>query len=235
LFYIIIVIITGLPLATCKDIYDSGLTTSGLYKLNLNDGKGEFVVFCDMSLQGGGWTVIQRRVDNTTSFNRNKAEYEVGFGKFNANFWLGLEKIKRLTDYNGETFELYIGVQSFDTSLEFGHVMYNSFSLGSASLNYKLHVSSIDSSSTMLDSLVTVHDGEGFSTPDNDVDSFSGTHCAMEMSSGWWFHSCRDSQLNGVYYYDGNHPTTTYDGIVYKGFQSETKSLKTTVMAVRPV
>ena len=224
-----------MPVASCKEIYDSGLTTSGLYKLNLNDGKGEFVVFCDMSLQGGGWTVIQRRVDDTVSFNRNKVAYEVGFGEFDGNFWLGLEKIKRLTDYNGETYELYIGVQSFETSNEFGHAKYDSFSLDAASLNYKLHISGLDSSSTMLDSMITPHDGEKFSTPDNDVDSDTVKHCAMDMSSGWWFHSCRESQLNGVYYSDGNHPTTTYDGIIYKGFQSETLSLKTTVMAVRPV
>lgn len=228
---------TDPPLPSCKHIYDSGLTTtSGLYRINLNDGNGEFTVFCDMNLQGGGWTVIQRRVDGTVSFNENKAEYEVGFGSFDGSFWLGLEKIKRLADYNSLTFELYVGLQSFESSHEFGFAKYGSFSLGTAAQNYKLHVSSFDAvESTIFDSLASIHDGEDFSTPDNDVDSFVGTHCAQDYSSGWWFKSCRNSQLNGVYYSDGIHPTTTYDGIIWTGFRDEDESLKTSVMAIRPV
>ncbi len=225
-------------LPSCKHIYDSGLQTSGLYKLNLNDGMGEFTVFCDMSLQGGGWTVFQRRVDNTTSFNKNRAEYEVGFGNFNGNFWLGLEYIRRMTNYNGLTFEMHIGLQSYDTILsEYGYLRYPSFRLGSSSQNYQIIISDFDDTlSTALEALHTPHNGSYFSTPDNDLDGHS-SHCALDLSSGWWFDdiNCGKSNLNGVYYNQRDHPTSTHDGIIWEGFEGSDKTLRTAVMAVRPV
>jgi hypothetical protein len=47
-----------------------------------------------MDFQGGGWTVIQSRVSNT-SFYRTWQEYRDGFGD-DFNFWLGLENIRLL-------------------------------------------------------------------------------------------------------------------------------------------
>ncbi len=222
---------TGLPLCDCKDLKEKGgYTKSGLYKINLDDDMGEFVVFCEMGLQGGGWTVIQRRVDNTTSFNRNRKDYNVGFGKFNSNFWLGLKKIKRLTD--AATSELYIGMESFLTSPQLAYAKYGSFSLGTDANDYPITITNYDASSTAGDAFVD-HNGEKFSTPDEDNDSHATQHCANVYSSGWWYHNCLDSHLNGIYYWDGTHPTSTTDGIVYDEWLGVTHSLKTVVMAVR--
>ena len=185
-----------------------------------------------MTLWSGGWTIIQRRVDNTTSFNRNRKEYNIGFGDFNGNFWLGLEKIKRLTDY--ETFELYIGLESFltGTTAHLGWSKYGSFSLGTDANDYKLSISNYDTTSSAGDAF-EFHDGEFFSTPDEDNDSGT-SHCGSIYSSGWWYHNCHDSHLNGVYYWNGVHPTATFDGIIWEDFTGNTNSLKTVVMAVRP-
>lgn len=231
---IIVALPTDVPMCGCKDIKDEGYTKSGIYRINPNDGAGEFNVFCDMNLQGGGWTVIQRRVDGDVSFNRNRKQYNVGFGDMNdSSFWLGLEKMRRLTA--GSTHELYVGLESFlSGASQLAYAKYGSFSLGTDAADYSLSISLYDLDSTAPDSLLA-HDGEKFSTPDEDNDSAS-SHCASDHSSGWWYHDCASSHLNGIYYTSGTHPTpvTVFDGIVWNGWLGPTRSLKTVVMAIRP-
>ena len=41
--------------------------------------------------------MIQRRVDNTIDFYRTWEDYQQGFGIFESNMWLGLDKIHCLT------------------------------------------------------------------------------------------------------------------------------------------
>ena len=67
-----------------------------LYKID-PDGLGEFEVFCDQKTAGGGWTVFQRRQDGSLDFFRGWNDYKRGFGNLNGEFWLGLDKIHRLT------------------------------------------------------------------------------------------------------------------------------------------
>jgi len=45
----------------------------------------------------GRWTVLQRRVGGSVNFERTWSEYVNGFGDWNNEFWLGLEKIHYLT------------------------------------------------------------------------------------------------------------------------------------------
>ena len=69
---------------------------SGVYYID-PDGLGEFKVFCDQTTAGGGWTVFQKRFDGTVDFFRTWDDYRQGFGNLNGEFWLGLDKIYRLT------------------------------------------------------------------------------------------------------------------------------------------
>ena len=49
-----------------------------MYSIDPSCGKA-FDVWCD--LQGGGWTVFQRRMDGSVSFNRSWNSYVDGFGQ----------------------------------------------------------------------------------------------------------------------------------------------------------
>ena len=78
---------------------------------------------CDMT-DGGGWTLIQKRFNGSVSFTRNWNDYKNGFGKFDSEFWLGLEKIHRLT----ESSTLKIILKSFDG--DYRHASYTPFKVG---------------------------------------------------------------------------------------------------------
>eukprot|EP00795_Rhopilema_esculentum_P003194 gene3194-1508_t len=68
--------------SSCKDAYASGIKENGLVSLSL-PGLGLLNSYCDMKTSGGGWTVFQRRVDDTVDFDRNWDEYKKGSKAFN--------------------------------------------------------------------------------------------------------------------------------------------------------
>ena len=80
----------------CAVLYDASSKTSGVYQVN-PDGLGAFRVYCDQTTARGGWTVLQKRLDGSVDFYRGWDEYKNGFGDLNGEFWLGLDKIHRLT------------------------------------------------------------------------------------------------------------------------------------------
>ena len=80
----------------CAELYKSGKTRSGVYTID-PDGSGAFDVFCDQTTADGGWTVFQKRMDGSVDFYRGWADYKRGFGNLDGEFWLGLDKIHRLT------------------------------------------------------------------------------------------------------------------------------------------
>ena len=55
--------------------------------------------YCDMTIDHGGWIVIQRNkvLNSLVDFNKNWTDYEKGFGDLNTEFWYGLEEIYCLT------------------------------------------------------------------------------------------------------------------------------------------
>ncbi len=221
---------TDVPLQDCKALKNEQSLTSGLYKIYPGDKEGEFTTFCDMQLSGDGegWTVIQRRVDGGTLFNRTWAEYENGFGDLNENFWLGLRKIQRITDMG--THELFIGLE--DKLHRTAHAVYRDFNLGSP--HYKLIVGAYDESRSTAQDSLKEHNMQPFSTIDIDHDAATNAHCAHQHQGGWWYHSCVHSNLNGVYHASGS-ASGKNDGIVWKDWLGDYNVAISTIMAVRRV
>ncbi len=50
-----------------------------------------------MNTDSGGWTVFQRRKDESVNFYNEWIDYARGFGSLTGEFWLGLRKLHRIT------------------------------------------------------------------------------------------------------------------------------------------
>ena len=196
---------------------------SGLYRIALTDSR-EFTVYCDMKTDGGGWTVIQQRVDNTTDFYRNCMEYKNGFGNLENNFWLGLERIHLLTHAGQNELMVRMSDGKKEVISQYRH-----FSVANEESGYRLHIRDYVRDSDGGDSL-TFHHGYGFSAYDCDRDS-SDTNCAVVHHGGWWYRECFESNLNGRYYHD--RMNSNLDGIIWHTFTGYYYSAKRVSMAIR--
>ena len=109
--------------------------------------KGSFNVYCDMRTDGGGWTVFQRRQHGSVDFYRGWNDYKSGFGQLTAEFWLGNDKIHRLTAASPSS----LRVELEDWNGVRAYAKYGKFNIADEQAKYRLEVGSY--SGTAGDSL----------------------------------------------------------------------------------
>jgi len=207
----------------CAELYKSGKTISGVYTID-PDGSGTFDVFCDQTTAGGGWTVFQKRLDGSVDFYRGWSDYKNGFGNLNGEFWLGLDKINRLTKTKNR-----LRVDLEDTTGKTAYAEYDIFAVTSERTKYQLSLGTY--SGTAGDSL-SRHRGYPFSTKDQDNDSIR-RNCAVYYKGAWWYKNCHDSNLNGLYHH-GKH-SSNGDGVNWDHWKGPKYSAKRAEMKIRPV
>ena len=176
-----------------------------------------------METGGGGWTVFQRRMDGSHDFYLNWTDYDLGFGDLDGEFWLGLNKIHRLTTSSSSLrFDLedFVGTKKY--------AKYSSFSIGNALTQYLLTVNGYTGNAG--DSIM-FHNGAKFSTKDRDNDNRSNLSCAITYKGAWWYKSCHRSNLNGRYLF-GTHSSPA-DGVNWYHWKGYQYSLKFTEIKLR--
>ncbi|XP_065934035.1 microfibril-associated glycoprotein 4 [Magallana gigas] len=208
-------------ITNCADILDFYPDTrekDGVY--NIIDSK---TLYCDMTTDNGGWTVIQRRVNGSVDFYRNWTEYKNGFGFGDHEYWIGNDMLHRLTSLKPQ--ELRVDMESFNG--EKAHAAYSRFSVGDEASKYKLEVQGY--SGNAGDGL-DYHNNMKFSTPDQDNDRRSGS-CATEYRSAGWFNNCHYANPNGQYT-DSEKTGGKY--IAWWKWKNSNISLKKMQLMIRP-
>ena len=167
----------------CKEAYELGETQSGVYTIRPDDGP-PFDAYCDMEIDGGGWTVFQRRQDGSQDFFLDWDDYESGFGNLTGEFWLGLSNIHRLTA-NSTCTQLRIDLAEFSGTTRYAK--YNTFAVGDSRSNYVLTATGYNGDAgDCLEAGGEPHSGQQFSTRDHDNDQSPGINCAVTYSGAWW-------------------------------------------------
>ena len=80
--------------------------------------------------------MLQKRLNGSVQFNRSWADYKNGFGHLDGEFWLGLDKIHRLT----KTAKNRLRVDLEDTAHKTAYAEYDKFALGKEMNKYKLRI-----------------------------------------------------------------------------------------------
>ena len=97
-----------------------------------------FDVFCDQTTAGGGWTVFQKRIDGSENFYLYWNDYKDGFGDLNGEFWLGNDKIHRLTIDDNQM--LRVDLEDFEGNT--AHAEFDMFGVMNEDDKYKVIIGS---------------------------------------------------------------------------------------------
>ena len=165
--------------------------------------------------------MFQRRQDASVSFHRNWNDYRSGLGDLSKNFWLGNDKINRITTANEKS--LRIELEDWSRKKVFAH--YDVFKVENEKNSYKITVIGYDG--RYGDSL-RYHNNMMFSTRDRENDMWKTGSCSNDLTGGWWFNDCHNSNLNGQFIWN----TKAYSGIGWVRFKHNL-SLKFVEMKMR--
>ena len=216
----------------CMQLRVLGFRKDGVYFIR----QGSFAkkVFCDMTTEGGGWIVMQKRFDGSVDFNRDWNNYKDGFGDVNAGeYWLGNEFVHQYTKANPA--EMIVEGTAFD-GVRIA-IKIKNFKLGDESSNYVLGYDACVSLTTDKQNAKGCSDwahsqNANFTTQDNDNDGCKN-NCAVLSTGGWWYGSyCFIITPNSKY---SPVRVANITGIYWYSFRGLYESLKTTRMLIRQI
>jgi len=120
---------------SCFHLFQNGFNSTGEYTINPDGGK-PIQVLCDMTTDGGGWTVFQRPLDGSVDFYLDWAAYKNGFGDLNGEFWLRNDNLHRLTA--ADDVKLRVDLEDFDGDIRYAE--YTIFKVADEQDKYRLMI-----------------------------------------------------------------------------------------------
>ncbi|CAN7938571.1 unnamed protein product [Ixodes hexagonus] len=148
-----------------------------------------------MKTDGGGWTVIQKRMPTSTfgklentDFEQSYETYKKGFRNEPRGFWLGESLLDCRIKYNVVIFLCLICVHRIVFCRPAPSIL---SSIGHVRCDGGKH-----SGSLSYDALNSSN-GAPFSTYTSTGQQKHGDKCTEQRSGGWWFSDCTQSNLNG--------------------------------------
>ncbi|XP_016534606.1 tenascin-N isoform X7 [Poecilia formosa] len=207
----------------CGQIMKNGNKNNGVYTVYINNNQSKPIqVYCDMTTDGGGWLVLQRRNTGNLDFMRRWRQYIAGFGNLTEEFWIGLDKIHELTNTPTQyeiRFDLGLGSDR-------AYAVYDNFKIAPVRQRFKLTIGKYRG--TAGDAM-TYHQGRPWTTMDSDND-LALTNCARTHKGAWWYANCHLANLNGKWG-DNTHSV----GVNWEPWKGHLTSLDFTEMKIRPV
>ncbi|XP_053545773.1 fibrinogen-like protein 1-like protein isoform X2 [Bombina bombina] len=187
-------VILELMAKDCRAAFLNGRRTSGLYVIKPKNSP-PMVVYCDLDVDGGGWTVLQKNTKSSVNmWSSTWTLYKNGFGNLKDDHWLGNELIHLLTRQNAFT----VRFQIVDDKHNKHFADYHGFRVDGEDNGYALRLGNYSGNAgdalTVMNETGT-HDNMKFSTIDRDNDRWS-KNCAENNNAGWWFDSCYSAVLN---------------------------------------
>ena len=146
--------------------------------------------------------LIQQNVKCSNFFNRSWAEFKVGFGDPNGNYWLGNDLLSRLTAHY--MYSLKFDLQSRNNG-NWYYAWYSMFRVLTEADNYMLDLDGGWYSGNAGRDAFRYHDRQFFSTYDRDNDDLSRDCAVYHGGGGFWYGLCSNCNVNAgrVFYWNG--------------------------------
>ncbi|XP_039964602.1 angiopoietin-related protein 7-like [Bactrocera tryoni] len=162
---------------------EEATTAGGIYALNMTKyNLNNMYGYCLPGPNGDEtWLLIQRRISDELSFNRNWQEYKNGFGDLTGSFFIGLERLHKLLLGSNSQLWIQLGTATNDSPYR----MYANFLIANETEQYRLVSLDIEN---LRDDLVNAKDWS-FQTFD------VGNDCAKTMQSGWWYNETKEQDV----------------------------------------